>query len=214
MTKKLSIILITTALTLGCLEGDLEHTIYLDPDGSATWMVLEKEIRSGSGDLATEETEFLVPYRNGEYHVAEALTGLGAVSVETELLRAERPYWVLTTARFLAVDAMLKRFLDEFDQTAAESWIERIGDERRLVVRYTPDQDEDKDKDDGEAKEHHDLNALLDDELRIFLTSGKFVEAHGFEISNGCVATPVEISENDIDTDGSVMLSLTWTVEK
>jgi hypothetical protein len=225
MTKNLSIVLVAAALTVGCLEGELEHVIYLDPDGSATWMVLEKEIRSASGDLAEEEKGFLVPYRNNEYHVAQALTDLGAVSVETRLLRPERPYWVVTTAEFVAIDAMLQRYVREIDEVAAEVWIECVGDERRLVVRYTPELDDGdeageeqkvEEKQEAEAEEEEDnVNILLDDELRIFLTSGKFVDAEGFEISHGgSVAVPAAVSEDDIDTDGSVTLSLTWTVEE
>lgn len=208
MIKSLPIIAMTAVLTLGCLTGEMEHTIYLDPDGSATWMVLEKEIRSDSDDWAEEEEKFLTDLRRNEHSIAEALAGMGAVRVRSRLLRAERPYWALTTAEFVAVDAMLKRYLQESDAEACV-WIEHSVDETRLVIRYRTEED-----DCDEPETDDNVNKMLDDEMRIFLTAGRFVDAVGFEISeDGAVATPVALSEDAVDSDGAVTLSLTWTTE-
>ena len=102
MRKMLFASLALTLVMTGCLVKDTTHTLYLDPGGAVTWMVLERDIRSDEEERAPrdeEEREYLDAFARGEHGVALALRRLDG-DVRTTMLRAERPYTTMTEARF------------------------------------------------------------------------------------------------------------------
>ncbi len=112
-------LLAVVAVTLGsagCLVKETTHRVYLSPSGSVAWMVLEQGVRSNEDDARTralEEREWLDAIAADAHQVAEGLRRLGPDRVSTRLLRSERPYMVLTDARFERVDRLIGRFFEE-----------------------------------------------------------------------------------------------------
>jgi len=200
-------------LAAACLIKDETHTIYLEPDGALLWQVLEQHVRSDVEDdleRQREEREFVEEARAGRSAVALAFDALGARSVQSRLLRDERPYSLLTTARFGAIDELAQRFLDALGQVGS---VERIdeGSTSRFVMTIVVD--EDCDVGDG----FDVLLPLLDDaeDYRLLLTRGRFIDATGFRLlDGGTAAVPEAWSEEQIVANGGrATFSLTWIRE-
>jgi hypothetical protein len=86
----------------GCLRKEVRQTLYLSPSG-VVWSVVEAGVRSDedSTDKRTaEEHDYFLAADAGRHPVAQAFRRLGAQSVQTTWLRRERPYSVVTEARF------------------------------------------------------------------------------------------------------------------
>lgn len=215
--------LAAAALLTGCLAKETTHTLYLDTDGSLTWTVLEKEIRSVADDPAervAEEQEYLELFAREDHPVAAALRRLGG-EISTRSLRAERPYATLTEARFENVAAL-------GDTVAAalgvpgRAVLETIGHadgrvERRLrVVLELPEEEDDLLGDDDEI-----LLALVEEPeaYRIVLagdpsTTVRFTEARGFTLEADDVAVFEGLSDDELERRGGVLeLELGWSVE-
>src|SRR6266852_1993741 len=91
-----------TFLTAGCLTKETNQTIYLEPDGTVTWTVLEKDVRSDrekAEDRTREEAEYFSAASVARHPVALAFASLEPISVRTTLLRAVPPYAVFVDAR-------------------------------------------------------------------------------------------------------------------
>lgn len=230
--KKTFAFLVVVVLAAGCVRKETTHTFYLNPDGTVTWMILEKDIRSDAPDLGKrngEEEEFMEARRSEEHDIAKALAMLGADWVETRILRDERPYMVATEARFESIDRMIQSF---FDQVGAPISTELRHDDDRVRLTISCDLDDLDEFEEAEEAEQRELDeegidvfmALIDDAdaYALVLTDGKFVSARGFEIEDeGTVALLQEQSREDIeaieetDDDGrTVVYSLTWTAPR
>ena len=222
MNKMLTIIAIA-AVAAGCVRKETSHTLYLDPDGAVTWMVLEKDIRSDAGDVEKrneEEGEFMDARRAGEHDIAQALSEIGAEWIETRILRDERPYMVVTEARFDTIDEPLQSFFDRMEAPiSAELFHE--DDRVRFVIACdleALDQAEQRDTDEEETEV---FLALFGDaeHYRLVLTDGEFVEARGFEMVDEQTAAvlqeqtreQIETIEEFDDHGRTVVYSLTWT---
>lgn len=202
--------------TTGCLEADIRHTIYLEPEGSVVSEIVGLNIRSDSEDRETrlrDEREFLDELGMGVYE--ETLFPSGATSIRTTLLRNERPYTVVMTGRYRHADEFFAGMFESWlDADETEARLDYLGDETRLVVSIRTE-DEDSDGDpcmlagtgDGVCSDPE----TLDDSTRIILTEGRFVEAVGFEIDRD-VAIPLA-EENVAVRHGVRSYSLTWTTE-
>lgn len=208
---KALILLVGTTLAAGCLVGETTHTLYLDPDGSVTWNVLERNIRSDATDPAErrgEEDAYISRAWAAGHPIARALAGLGARSLDSRVLRPERPFTVMTEARFRALDELADEFVYQLG-VAGSFDVETEGPLSRFVLSLHPDEEE------GEEENEEVLALVADlDDYRIVLTRGRFVEATGFEISDDrTVAIPEELSEEEVTAnDGALIYSLTWTL--
>jgi hypothetical protein len=213
-TWTLSVVVAACLTAPGCLVKETETTLYLDPGGSVTWLTLEKDIRSAEEDpeeRLQEEQLFLETWARGEHETAVEMAELGARSVDCQLVRAERPFMVVTTARFVAVDETLQRFFEGLD-VRNEAKLERLPEGTRLTWTLWLDEDEAATFGSDDPPELEPEDSSL---LRLVLTEGEFVDATGFEIGEGgTVATLPETPEDlAVEEDGAVTLSLTWVAE-
>jgi len=187
-----TILLVLTLL--GCVERDVAHVVYLKPDGSLTWTILEREARSNADDPAErqrEETDFLLSRQVGSNHLATALTQLGAHRVRTVRLRDERPFAIWTEGTFRSATELIDCLLTELDLTGS-SRLELAPAEGRLDIRIDlPDPEADI----GPELTPEIEELLLLDTFAIRLTEGRFLEAVGFELSeDGTEAVPFDLA--------------------
>jgi hypothetical protein len=202
-------VLVLLCGTAACIDKETRHTLYLSPDGSLQWTVLEQNIGSDKHnvpDRDAEEREFMQAASFGNGGVAVALNLLGASDVRTQIIRAERPYTVITDARFAHVDALATRILEELALTGS-AHLTRSGDRVTLSVQVlVPEEEEENSAATGDS-----VYALVDEleRYRIVLTDGLFDAADGFEL-HGNVAVPIAPDPDVIVTQGRWDLSLTW----
>jgi hypothetical protein len=211
--RRTAILILAIAATLtGCLTKEARHTLYLDPDGALTWVVLEEGVRSTAddpADVAEQEAGFLAGARAGEHPVALAFDYLDARRVETRLLREERPYAVLTEARFDSIVDPFRRWLAPLCRWSDVELLEQDG-VSTLSVRCVPVEDDS--ELDNEA-----LEALVplieeDEAYRILLTAGRFVDARGFEIDGSVAVIAGDDGEDDDRTDDDQDEIMTWSL--
>ncbi len=194
------------AIAGGCtMTAETYHSLYLDPDGTVTWSVVERNVRSESDDphqRESDEQEWLAELDGGRNPVALALAQLGATSVETQLLRRERPFNALTEATFTAIDDLARAIGDGLCvETRAR--LTREGSQHRLEIEIDFVEEE------LECDEAGTLLPLWDalEELTIHLTKGAFTEAQGFTLDRtAAVATIDQLS----DEPGTERLVLAW----
>lgn len=209
--KRILLPLIATAalVLMGCLVKETTHTLYLDADGSLVWQVLDRDVRSDESDpekRAAEEREYVEQASLGRHDVAEGLRVLGPNSVDTVMLRDQRPYTTMTTARFPAIDAMARELLYRLGISGTVDY-ETSGEEHRLTVCIDLTEDDADPPGEGEAV------ALVEDidSYRIFLTDGVFTEAEGFELhDNGRSATIAKLDETALEEGDTLLLRLVW----
>jgi hypothetical protein len=206
-----SLIIVAATLSAACLQQETTHTVYLSPDGAVTWMSIERDIRSdarAAADRVREEQEFLDRAGAGSHPIGLALQQLGPdAGVRTRLLRRERPYAVLTEARYARLDGSLDRMLLECGLRGFAS-ITRTGETSTLELLFTVP--------DGEADADHEspVMALADADApyRVVLTEGRFVSGEGFIIDgDGAVAVFDAAHVEDRAGPGqTVRISLSW----
>ena len=188
----------------GCLLEDTTHTLYIEPDGRVTWRVLRDLVRSDHDDLDDrydEESKFLAAVDGGEGY-SELFAGYGAEQTRVQLLRAERPYTVMVSARFAHVRDLVTAMQAEDDSDSLVSW-EQDGSLRSLRVVMDPeDLDDEPEQVEGPQ---------VSDDFRLVLTEGRFVEAEGFELAeDGAVAIPWEHDEQGREV---AVYALVWDVD-
>jgi hypothetical protein len=182
----------------------------LSPAGEVTWLALEKDVRSDSDkpvDQAREEGEFLDAASAGRQSVAVALDSLGAQTVETLVLRRERPFVVATTARFLSIERLLSRLFEEAG-IDADVGMHADGTRTTLTVRI------DLNRVDLGAVSEGPWTAVIEEapQYAITLTSGRFVEARGFSLTSGSVtAVPQDVDLEKAQAAGELVWKLVWT---
>jgi hypothetical protein len=203
-----AIVLVSCGFT-GCLVKDTSHTLYLSPDGSVVWSVLERDVRSAEEDGSkrwNEERQFLDGVVSGRHPIDLGLQALGAERTSVRLLRAERPYAVLTDARFARIDRVIQSFFDalRLDGRASLEW---SGSRATLWVTLDIPEDE------SAAGDGHDtpIASLVDDldRYRIVLTDGEFAAAEGFEILENGSQAKLTVAEGDA-ARRRIELRLTW----
>ena len=192
----------------GCLVKETTHTIHLSPDGTVSWTVIERAVRSDEPDgerRHREEDEYLTAARLGRHPVAAAFGLLAPAGIQTTIHRDRRPFLVLTEARFDRLDWLAGRLLDRL-KLSGTSTLERVNDGWRWTLKV------DKEAEAEESDEAGLLSALAEDVSAycVVLESGRFIDAVGFELSgDGAAARPVDLE--DRTADGPFVLSLTWT---
>src|SRR3954463_7533014 len=110
MLKRFTMLLFAVAspFTVGWLQKETSHTVYLSPDASVEWVASEANVRSDEAEIGkrlAEEQEYIGTALLGAHDVARGLMGLDPLqAVRTTVLRDERPFHVVTVAKFRAVD--------------------------------------------------------------------------------------------------------------
>jgi hypothetical protein len=215
----------------GCIRKETTHTVYLDPEGGATWTILEQEIRSDEDSTEgreKEERKYMQSVRMGEHDGVLALDRLGAEWVDWRVLRDERPYMVFVEGRFAALDLAIQSFFDELSAPAASpvyADVQQEGDCARLVISCDfelLDQLENSEQAGSEDDETEVLLSLVGDVHRVVLTEGRFTEATGFELNDdGTAARLLERSREEIEAAAQtdeygnlVVYSLAWSIPK
>lgn len=207
----LTIVVLAASGLTGCMVGDTNHYIYLDPDGRITWTVFERNVRSIESNIETQqqqESQFLAEVRGTSHPVALGFVALVPRSIQHHLLRDLRPFSVWTEARFERADDLVLSLLDLLGvQAQVDMWID--GDITTLEAVIMT----------GEVHEEtldESVLALIDDPetYEIRLTSGSFVTAVGFVIEeDGALARPIN-SEETCHVEGDpLVLSLSWISE-
>ena len=225
MWKRLFILSMVALLvpSLGCLEIQGTHTLYLAPDGSVVWTILEEGIRVDGTTHESRhrsEEDLLDRVSGSEHAAARALVALYPGSLTARVLREQRPQALLTEAYFPAIDGVFQNLFSLYEVPATVD-LEVSDDRVRLDIRFwmNPEEDDEEETRDGQAEDNEAsdlydrfLLALLV-ECRIVLTEGKFIEAQGFEIvDGGMVARTTQVDTHEAEENNTpVELSLTWT---
>jgi hypothetical protein len=203
---------VLTVLCGGCLQKDVVQTIYLGP-GATTWTVVEGHIRSDKEkpmDRILEENDYSLAVGAGKHPVAEAFRHLGAQSVTTTWLRRERPYTVMTEARFAGLRQLATAILRDLRAQGDVSLVQNGCDTTfavRVDVASAPPAAGDP------SAGNTALDALLIDleNYRFVLAEGRFTSADGFRIlDEGTVAA---WDEKKTAADGILTLGLSWAEE-
>ena len=198
--------------TSGCLQREATHTLYLGPDGGLTWMAAESNVYSDEADpgkRAAEDQSYIGPALLGAHPVARGLQALGPDTlVRTTVVREERPFHVITEAKFARIDTTLERLMLGSGvparvtlSTEAERTTLRIHFDfsRTFVERDTP------------------AAALLEDiEHFVFvLQEGTFIAGGGFEVPDRARARLAKDTFDAIDramtARRTIDVTLTWT---
>jgi hypothetical protein len=191
----------------GCLEKHVSQTIYLAPSG-VVWSVIERDVRSDKpvpAERIVEEQDYVLAARAGRHPMAEAFRRLGAQSVTTTWLRPERPYSVLTEARFADARQLTAAILGDA-RARGDVTLLHDGCQTRFSVRVDLNPASDSPWDSPVAELLTDLETY-----RFVLTEGHFVWADGFRIEKeGDTAVP---DMTKTATDGILTLALSWADE-
>jgi hypothetical protein len=194
------------AAASACLRKEVNQTIYLAPSG-VIWTLLESDVRSDTkepADRLREEHDYFLAASAGKHPVAEAFRRLGAQSVTTTWLRRERPYSVLTEARFPDVRQLAMAILRDA-RAQGDVTLVRDGCHTRFGLRV-----------DLESAPESGGGALAElltdlDTYRFVLAEGRFVSADGFKVlEEGGVAVP---DAKKTAPDDVLTLALTWADE-
>ena len=201
-------------MTAGCLQKETAQVIYLGPDGAASWIVSEVNVRSDeqvAGGPAVEEQGYIGSVLIGTHGVARALAALGPQEpVRTTIVREQRPFHVVTEARYAAIDSALARLFTGLGIRTVAA-LAHNGYQRTLRVRLdfgTPILQQDTDP-----------SELIDalDNLRFVLTEGRFEATEGFRLTDGTSATLspewLERVDEASEAHAAIEFVLTWTIE-
>ncbi len=184
----------------GCLVKDVTQTVYLEPGGTVTWAVLEKDVRS-DGHTADDAVAI------GRHPVALAFSQLRPTDLRTTILRAERPYTVLTEARFTSLDQVMRLFTSKLGARAT-STLERHNGLVMWTLTVYPGS--------MESDENETVAPLIDffDRGRFVLASGQFRGAVGLDLSEdrhvATIHMPEDVSGEGASTTEPLRLSLEW----
>jgi hypothetical protein len=214
--KRITLTLVLTAAVVAsaCLNKDTTSTIYLRPDGSFDWVILEQNVRSDERDESArlaEEVDYADAVSRGDNGLVNGLLALGAEDVHVRWLRSRRPYAVMIDARFAnlagAFDRVLARCEVPYESAITET-------EGVTTWTFRADVGIDGDRLTHEAHERcgeglDGLDEALD--FTIVLESGSFTAARGFVLGAGdTAAIDNDALEESVKLTGVVELSLSW----
>lgn len=207
MRRALLIPTFVAALSAGCLQKETSQTWYLSPDGGVIWTMSELNVRSDEADAVAREREeqgYIHAVQADMHGPAAAFRALDAQVVRTRVIRAERPFGVITEARFTSVRAMVAKLLTEL-RAPGDVTLTNEGSRTTLRIRINiaemPENEE----------ETSPMSALADGNCRFILTDGKFVSAKGFKLQNkDREAVPDDNLEAASAADGFIELMLAW----
>jgi hypothetical protein len=216
MWKHLTVAAVVVLLASACLLTEVDSTLYLDPDGSLTWSVLEDGIvsdKQGEAGLL-EEQEYLDAFETKQHGIAEMMFAMGPSTVETKMIRNERPYSTFTSARYPDVGEFFQRMID-YGEERGRARLINLGEFNRLEIEIQLERE--RTSTPAEDFEEKPLPILDRDDFPFVLTGGEFVAAEGFEIAKGGqTALPLEYEDEEIEEmleAGVIVYSLTWTTQ-
>jgi hypothetical protein len=207
MISRVLTVMAMAAVLTGCLREGVSHTIYLGPSG-VIWSAIELDVRSDErlpADRLREEHDFELAAGAGTHPIAKALQRLGGRSVTTTWLRRERPFSVMTEARFADARELVRAVLRDAE-TQGDVTLLADGCQTKLTIRVNLESG-------PESHGDHAVDALFTDlaRYRFVLTEGRFISADGFVLEDDeTVAIP---DEKKSATDGILTLALTWANE-
>jgi hypothetical protein len=215
-TFALVILLASGLSSAACLVKDTTHRLYLAPVGTLEWSVLERDVRSQDGSAPErwrEEQLFLDGVSSGSHPIVEGLRRLEPEEASVRLLRAERPFAAISTARYQRADAAIRKLFDELRIPGSASLAFRA-DEATLTVSIDlsriDEHGEDLDTPVTALVENLIENNVELNRYRVVLTEGRFVSAEGFEIVDD--GTAAELKPERVPVDRPATLRLTWKV--
>ena len=198
MVKRTRILglLLVAVVAEGCLRKSTVHTVYLSPDGSAKWTVEESHVFSDEEDPGarfTEEQSYIGAALIGEHPIARGLQGLTPDSlVSTTVVRDERPFHVITEARFARIDRAFERLFGEAG-IKAKAALEHVEGRQRLRITL--------DFSVAIQERETPVLALLEEfgQYRFVLTEGRFVAGGGFDTPDRATAVLSREAQAAID---------------
>ena len=176
-------------------------------------MTSEENVHSDEtdpGKRIEEEQQYIGPALVGTHGVARGLAALGPQSaVRTTILRDERPFHVVTDARFRAVDRVLERVFTDMGVKTSASLV-READQTTLRVSF--------DFSKPLVERETPVSELFDlDHFRFVLTDGRFGAVTGFDVTEGMVAVLsrdwLQRAEKACDAKGTIEFALSWTTD-
>ncbi len=206
--KKAGFVLLMLVASIGCLEKTTTQTIYIEGDGSVTWVVLESDVYSSADnkeDRLREENEYLRRALAGRPDIVEGLTEIGGADVRAELLRDRRPFSLRATARFQDLEHAFAGF---FQAAGIGAEVRLQTDDGRHVLTIVPIDIEPVDEDEDPVFE-----LFRSDDFRFIVTDGEFQEAVGFSIEEqGRVA--IWTDDADVTGETPTEMRLVWTTHE
>lgn len=204
--------LVALALAAACIKKDTRATWYIDPLGSVTWVVSERDIRSDAdarSERLSEEDQYLAAVKGREHPAATGLKRIGASGVKANLVRDKAPFNVETEGQFPGLDVLGRRFLATYG-FGGTSTLTR--DDGKFVWTLTITDPPTQDLSEIETAE---VTALLGDTLTVALREGRFVKAEGFAIDDdGRIATMKgDVLESDPSPEKPIVLKLVWQID-
>jgi hypothetical protein len=213
MIKKtaLFVLAVTSLAASGCLRKETSHILYLSPDGGVRWSATELDVHSDEEDAGkrfAEEQAYIGPALLGGHPVAAGLKALGPVSlVDTTVLRDERPFHVVTQARFHRLDALVDRLLGELG-IKGRTQLTTVKGRSNLVVTFDFSRDPE-DKGSPVARMLEDTGHLT-----IVLTHGVFADSPSFDVTDRTRASISKAwwqqAEEAIEARRPIELRLSW----
>jgi hypothetical protein len=198
------ILLVVAGLaSAACLVKETSNTLYLDGDGAVTWSILDRNVRSDDDD----ERTYFTAVQCDEHDVARGFRNLDGRDVSTTILRAVRPYSVLTEARFAGLDLLGQVILDRLRARGTSTMVRNADGSLtwRLVVEgmFSEPSDDEVDKIAG---------AFAGDRLTVILTEGRFLAAEGFKFDGDEAVLITDDETADDHEMFPLVVSLTWTL--
>ena len=120
MLKHLFFVAVVLVLA-GCWDADLRHTLYLESNGEVAWQlqVTELEVPEEPGEVERRLNELWL----GTDSISETLFEMGALSVETTVLREKAPLSYVFQARFASIGPVLEALFEEVPELSwREEW--------------------------------------------------------------------------------------------
>ena len=199
--------------TSGCLQKETTHTLYLGPDGGLTWVAAEANVHSDEADpgkRAAEDQSYIGPALLGAHPVARGLQALGPDTlVRTTVVRDDRPFHVITEARFARADRTLERL---FVDSGIPARVTMAQEQERTTLRMRFDFSR------QTVERNTPAVALLEaiEHFVFVLPEGRFIAGGGFEVPDRARA---RLSKDAFDAIDEAMtarrpieLTLTWSL--
>jgi hypothetical protein len=185
-----------------CIQKDLRNVMYLQPDGSVVWTILETDVRSdaaNASDRESEEAEYRRVMQSNPTPLVALLSSLGGRQASRTILKDTAPFEVHTSANFDRLDVLLENLCAAGSRFCV-AWIQDQGHRRTLTLEMQGPLD-------PPAPEQEALIDALTD-LKLVLVEGRFVEASGFILDGNRTA---RLDEHAVeDEDEPVTLTLVW----
>ena len=191
-----------------CIKEENTVTLYVDPTGSVTWSIFEKNIRSDEKDRdarITEEQAFIVAARVHQHPAMTGMQRLAATDVKDTILQDKPPFSVMTEGRFRSLEELGRRLLVVYRMQGTsvvtrdqEKWV------WTLTIEAVPS--------DFSEQDTAELTALVGQKLHVALREGEFVDADGFSINEDRRLAELsgDLFEERAENDPPKIVKLVW----